>query len=354
MTDGFILGKIALWAKKGLGSTVPNPTVAAALTLKDSLRCVGVHYGSGFNHAEVNALQYVRNKQLSEGVLYVTLEPCCHHGRRPPCVDAIVAAGIKKVVYGFTDPHPLVAGKGIAALMESGVQCTHVPTAAIDSLYAPYAHWCITGRPWVTAKLALSAEGAVAGVNGTPVTMTGNTFNRWVHEQRWHCDGILTTGRTVLQDNPALDARLNGERLPKILAIVDRAGVTPLDALCLQRAARVNFYTSHRMDRSHGYERQGVRCVTVPELVGDRLCLSAILDDLGRQGLHHVWVEAGPRLFMALHENQLLNRAIVARSPCALGPGSLLGLPQGFDVCGGAQSVERQWMGQDAVTMVNF
>ncbi len=354
MISDSILNKITALAKKGQGFTAPNPAVAAAVVLKDSLQCMGVHYGAGFDHAEVNALRYVQHKDLSQGVLYVTLEPCCHYGRKPPCVDAIVRAGINQVVYGYRDPNPLVGGQGVAALMKAGLQCKHMPTAAIDDLYRPYTHWCLTGQPWVTAKLALSAEGAVAGARGLPVAITGDIFNRWVHEQRGHSDMILTTGKTVLQDNPILNARIAGESFAKPLAIIDRLGRTPLMAQCLQNSAETTLYTSKTMKHGHCYEKQGISCIRVPETMDGQLCLSTIIQDLGRQGMHHVWVEAGPTLFMALHEHNLLKRAIVARSRRILGPEALLGLPQGFDLYRDAQCVDEQWMGEDKITIVDF
>src|SRR5688572_12392757 len=147
-------------ARRGRGLCAPNPAVGAVLVQKDFIVSKGYHHGAGLPHAEVEALADVR-EDLSQATLYVTLEPCCHQGRTPPCTRFLIERGIKKVVYGHQDPNPVVAGKGEAELRAAGVEVTHLPLPEVERFYRSYDHWTRTGRPFVTAKLALSLDGKI-------------------------------------------------------------------------------------------------------------------------------------------------------------------------------------------------
>lgn len=351
MHSSIIMHELTNWVRSGLGTTMPNPSVASALLINQNLIGIGVHYGAGFAHSEVNTLRYGHGKELGGGELYITLEPCAHTGRTPPCTDAIIQAGIKRVVYGYRDPHVLVQGKGIATLQRAGIQCIYCPVETLDHLYQPYAHWCKTGQPWVTAKLAISAEGAVAGVGGKPIAITSQLFNDWVHAQRKQSDLILATGKTILSDNPQLNARYQGECIGKPLAILDKKGTVPLNALCLERASQVLMYTA--CFNQAVYEKQGIECINLFS-TEDKLNLSLLLKDLGKRGFHTVWVEAGPTLFMALCEQKLVNRAVLAKSSHSLGPHAKPTLAKTFDITQGSKTSQTYQMGPDKVTLVDF
>ena len=195
-------------AKKGEGFTSPNPMVGAVIVKDGCIIGEGYHERYGGLHAERNALASVTESPKG-AVIYVTLEPCCHYGKQPPCVDAILEAGIARVVTGSDDPNPLVAGKGFKRLIEHGVEVTtHVEKEACDALNPVFFHYIQTGIPYVAMKYAMTMDGKIAAYTGQSKWITGEEARAFVQKLRHRYTGIMAGAGTVLADDPRLTCRI--------------------------------------------------------------------------------------------------------------------------------------------------
>ena len=264
-------------------------------------------------HAEVVALA-AAGDAAKGSTLYVTLEPCSHHGRTPPCAEAIIAAGVAKVVVGVADPDSNVAGAGIALLREAGIEVSVGCRAdEVSQQLAPYLHHRCTGRPFVVLKLASTLDGRTAAADGTSQGITGEEARLDAHRLRADSDAVLVGSRTVHADNPALNVRLpNDERHAddtEPLRVV--LGSAPSDA-----AAQP--------------------CV---ELSGD---LGTILDDLGSRGVLQLMIEGGAAVAKAFHEAGLVDRYVLYMAPAFFGGDNAQGLFAGH----GADSINQFWRGR--------
>ena len=306
-------------AKKRKGQTAPNPSVGAVVAMGETVLATGYHLQAGAPHAEVMALG--RAKNLPAGAtLYVTLEPCCHQGKTPPCTDLILDNKLKRVVFGFVDPNPVVAGKGQMLLQKAGIECTQRPLPEIDEFYRSYAYWTKTKLPYVTGKLALSLDGKIAGPQGRPVKITGEALDRFTHLHRKHADALLTTVRTILKDDPQLNVRFDGEVLKKNLYILDQRLELPLSAKVFATAEKLTVFCGPDApaDARRRLGGVGVEVSEIP-LDGGKLDLKAAIRKIGMDGKHDLWVEAGGRLFSTLIDQQLLQKALIYVSPQSLG-----------------------------------
>lgn len=214
LDDGFMSRAIDL-ARQGEGYVEPNPMVGCLIVEGGKVLAEGWHRRFGGPHAEVDALAHLRGKDLGQATMYVTLEPCAHHGKTPPCVDAIIMSHIGRVVIGIADPDPRVSGAGIEQLRGAGIQvevgCREV---AIRELNAPYLHRLATGRPWVIAKWAMSWDGKIATAAGESQWISGEQARAIVHQLRGRMDGIAVGSKTAARDDPRLTARPSGPRTP--------------------------------------------------------------------------------------------------------------------------------------------
>ena len=201
-------------AERGRGWTAPNPMVGAVIVKDGAVIGQGWHERYGEPHAERNALAAC-TADPAGATMYVTLEPCCHHGKQPPCVDAILASGIRRVVIGSADPNPLVAGKGVAILRSRGVEVTEsVLREECDALNRIFFHYITTGRPFVSMKYAMTMDGKIAAFTGASKWVTGETARRHVQQQRHRFRGIMVGVGTVLADDPLLTCRMENGRNP--------------------------------------------------------------------------------------------------------------------------------------------
>jgi diaminohydroxyphosphoribosylaminopyrimidine deaminase / 5-amino-6-(5-phosphoribosylamino)uracil reductase len=316
----FFLRRTLELAERRRGFCSPNPSVGAVLVRDGKILSEGLHLAAGSPHAEVAALKDVPQEVAEKSTLYVSLEPCCHFGRTPPCTELILAKRIPEVVYAYADPNPLVAGKGAERLRESGVRVTQVPLVEVETFYESYRYWTLNKRPFVTAKLALSLDGKTAGAGGEPLALTGPEANRFTHERRLRSDCILTTASTVLADNPRLNARLYGVETPKPIVVLDRLGRTPLNSRVFQSAANVLIYTDSAtpLDRKQSLEALGAEVRSLDTVMG-KLPLPQILSELGAKGYHDVWVEGGAALFTAFLRERLAQRAYLYLAPVTVG-----------------------------------
>lgn len=300
----------------GRGSCAPNPSVGAVAVHKGEIIARAWHRGAGTAHAEQLVLEQVP-RDMSDVTLYVTLEPCNHWGKTPPCVTAIINHDIAQVIYGYSDPNPLVAANNTPELLQAkGIKVLHYPLAEIDSFYQSYRHWTSTKMPWVTAKLAQSLDGKIAGVNGQRCYLSNPECAEFTHRNRLHADVILTTARTVNLDDPLLNVRIGDYEQGKIVAIVDRCLSTRKDAKVLSTAKHCHIFHDEMNKVMNPYPNCSYHAVPTKSGLLD---LTAIAKYLGHLGFHDVWLEAGGQFFSAMHRENLVQRTYLYIVPQLLG-----------------------------------
>jgi diaminohydroxyphosphoribosylaminopyrimidine deaminase / 5-amino-6-(5-phosphoribosylamino)uracil reductase len=324
--------------RRGLGNAWPNPAVGAVVV--DAAGDVPVIVGRGWTqpggrpHAEVEALARAGSRARG-ATLYVTLEPCSHHGQTPPCADAIIAAGIARVVSAIEDPNPEVAGEGHARLRSHGITVeVGLREAEARRAHAGHFRRVRDGRPHVTLKLAMSAD-AKAGLAGRrPAAITGERARARVHRMRAMNDAIVTGIGTALADDPQLTCRLPGaEAHSPVRVVLDSALRLPETSALVGTAARtpVWVFAGPNADKEADLRlaRHGVEVLRVPAMAG-RIDLSAMLRVLGDRGITRLMVEAGPILAASLVEADLVDEAAIFRGNLTIGAtgiDALEGLP---------------------------
>jgi diaminohydroxyphosphoribosylaminopyrimidine deaminase / 5-amino-6-(5-phosphoribosylamino)uracil reductase len=304
------------------GQCAPNPAVGAiVLDSNNEILATGEHQGPGFPHAEIDALQKLSFQAVGL-TMVVTLEPCCHQGRTPPCTEALIKSGIKRVIYGYEDPNPLVAGKGAAALKKAGIICEFISLPAINHFYASYAYWHQTKTPFITAKIAMSLDGKIAGKEGKPIQITGEKLSEYTHYHRKISDAILTTATTIKNDNPKLNARYLNKVIPKNLYILDTQLSLPLDAIIFQTAKNLTIFHAPAAPVSNqlALKKLGARCLPIKENIKG-LDLEQVIKCIGNDGVHDLWIEAGGKCFRSFIEKNLIQRALIYVAPHWIGEG---------------------------------
>lgn len=320
MHDQFLLAALDQ-ACLGRGMSAPNPSVGAVAVQSGKIIAQSWHRGAGTPHAEVLLLAQLP-EHCPDVTIYVTLEPCNHWGRTPPCVDAIIKHGIKHVVYGYSDPNPVVSANNTPVLLKAqGIDVVHYPMPEIDRFYQSYRHWTITQTPWVTAKLAQTLDGKIAAAFGKRAFLSNSLCAEFTHKNRLQSDVILTSAQTVNHDNPLLNARLQSGNIAKPVAIIDRQLTLNPDAQVLTHALHCHIY--HDINIAQPASTSKISYHGVPLNASGGLDLSVVLHHLGNLGYHDVWVEAGSKLFNALHHDKLVNRTYVYIVPKILGESAL-------------------------------
>jgi diaminohydroxyphosphoribosylaminopyrimidine deaminase/5-amino-6-(5-phosphoribosylamino)uracil reductase len=319
--------------RRGLGRTWPNPAVGAVIVKDGVIIGRGWTQPGGRPHAETEALKRA-GKEARGATLYVTLEPCSHHGKTPPCTDAIIRAGIYRVVSALEDPNPAVAGQGHAKLRERGITVeTGLGAEAAAHDHAGHIRRMRDGRPRVLLKLAVSADGKAGLPGRKPVGITGELSRARVHQMRAESDAILVGIGTVLSDDPHLTCRLPGMmewspvrvildarlRMPLATSLVGTARDTPTWMFAAPGASPV----AEGILKAKGVE------VSRAEANDGRLDLDAVLKVLGERGITRLMVEGGPTVAAAFVEADRVDEAALFRSPNPLGQGidALEGLP---------------------------
>ena len=345
--------------RRGLGNTWPNPAVGAVIVRDDGGTPAVVGRGwtqpGGRPHAETEALR--RAGTAARGAtMYVTLEPCSHHGKTPPCADAIVAAGIRRVVSAIEDPNPEVAGQGHARLRAAGI-AVEVGVGADEARRAHAGHIrrIVDGRPHITLKLALSADGKAGLAERRPVAITGEAVRAQVHRLRAMNDAILIGIGTALADDPQLTCRLPGmEKFSPVRVVLDaQLRLRPDSALA--RSARetpvwVVTAPDASSDAARALRAQGVEVLHAPAQAG-RLDLAAVLGLLAGRGITRLMVEGGPIVAAAFVAADLVDAAVLFRSPKVIGPDGIAAL-EGLGVdalTGKLASQGREPVGDDSV-----
>ncbi|BBL74039.1 bifunctional diaminohydroxyphosphoribosylaminopyrimidine deaminase/5-amino-6-(5-phosphoribosylamino)uracil reductase RibD [Methylomagnum ishizawai] len=320
--DADYMARALRLAERGLYTTDPNPRVGCVLVKAGRIVGEGWHRKAGGPHAEIEAVA-VAGTEARGATAYVSLEPCCHHGRTPPCTEALIAAGVTRVVAALEDPNPKVAGAGMARLAAAGID-THCGLLAGDALNLNrgFCQRMATGRPWLRSKLAMSLDGRTAMASGESRWITGADARRDVHRLRARSSAIVTGIGTALADDPELTARLGEDagaivqpirivldsrlRLPSTARLADGRVRTVVLTTAAGRAARQDIPATLEM-------------AVLPTDAEDRIDLTAVVEWLGRAGCNEVLVESGPTLNGALLRAGLVDEWIVYLAPVVLG-----------------------------------
>ncbi|OOF28025.1 riboflavin biosynthesis protein RibD [Salinivibrio proteolyticus] len=330
--DNTMMARALALAAQGRFTTTPNPNVGCVIAHGDDIVGEGFHLAPGGPHAEVHALK-AAGKRAQGATAYVTLEPCSHYGRTPPCCDALIAANVSRVVCAMQDPNPQVAGRGIARLQEAGIEVVvGVMAEQAKALNPGFIKRMLTQMPYVQLKLAGSLDGRTALANGQSKWITGESARADVQAFRAQASAILSTSATVLADNPSLNVRQS--QLPRATldaypqstvrqptrVVLDRDNKTSPDATVYQLDGDVIRIVDS--PSNHTWPDN------VQEWVMPDASLTAILGALAEHDIDKVWVEAGARLAGQLLTESLVDELIVYQAPVLLGGDSrpLIGL----------------------------
>ena len=311
-------------ARKGLGRTSPNPCVGAVIVQEGTVVSRGYHKKAGTPHAEVHALRKAGARAIG-ATLYVTLEPCNHTGRTPPCSHAVAAAGIKRVVVGMEDPNPLVSGSGNTYLQNQGVEViSGILEKECRDLNLPFIKHISTGKPFVVMKAGMSLDGKLSYQEGQPGKMTGEKSLRRLHGLRNHLDAILIGRGTVVADNPSLTTRRIKKGRDPLRVILDsnlqlstRSKILHLDSsaptliFCSQSAASQKRKTLEKME--------GVLLQPVGHGESGGLDLDAVLTRLGKMGICSLLVEGGATVHSSFLRQGLVDRVMLFVAPLFAG-----------------------------------
>ena len=343
-------------AEKGLYSTSPNPRVGCVIVRNDRVIGRGWHEKTGQAHAETNALDSVKNLTGSDDVrsatVYLTLEPCSHYGHTPPCVDALIRAGVARVVMAMQDPDPRVAGKGVALLKQAGIKAqTGLMEDQASALNTGFISRMVRKRPWVRTKIAASLDGRTALNNGVSQWITGEAARRDGHHYRACSCAILTGIGTVLADNPALDVRhVTTARQPLRIIVDTKLQISPA-ARVLRGEGELIFTTSQDEEKIRALQDRGARPVLLRDGKDERVNLVKMMQMLAELQINEVLVEAGSRLNGALTQAGLIDEWLVYLAPHLIGDVAqgMLRLPELADMSGGAKLDFRdvRFVGQD-------
>ena len=332
-------------AAKGLGRTAPNPMVGAVIVRDGALLSEGWHEAPGTPHAEVHAIRNLKGSAAGS-TMYVNLEPCCHHGRTPPCTDAIIEAGIQKVVVGMVDPYELVQGKGIRILREAGVEVdVGIEREACRSLNHAYVSAIEGGRPWVTVKAAITLDGRIADSAGESQWITSEEARAAGHRMRNEHDAVLVGAGTLRADDPSLNTRLSDGRdaLPVIL---DTELSCAVDARVISAGRRPVLYHANDVATRTDLDAD---TVGVDRTGNGWLNLNTVLKDLQDRGVHSVLVEGGGQVIRSLLDQDMVDRIelFIAGKLLVGGPGWVGGAPYALANAPGFVVVRSEQLGPD-------
>ena len=284
-------------AQKGMGFTAPNPMVGAVIVKNGRIIGQGYHRKYGELHAEREALAACTEEPEGASI-YVTLEPCCHYGKQPPCVNAILEAGIRRVIIGSSDPNPLVAGKGIRILKDHGIEVTeNILKEECDKLNEAFFYYIQNKKPYVVMKYAMTMDGKIAAYTGESKWVTGEAARIHVQEQRLKYTGIMVGVGTVLADDPMLTCRLENSRNP-VRIICDSHLRTPLTSKIVRTAETIPTIlasSSKDQQKIKNYEELGCQVLYVPEKNG-HIDLNRLMELLGAAKIDSILLEGGGSL----------------------------------------------------------
>ncbi len=324
-TDEFYMRRALRLARKGERGVSPNPMVGAVIVKGDRIVGEGYHACCGENHAEINAIERAVEDPAGAD-FYVTLEPCCHHGRTPPCVDRLIAVRPARVIVGTTDPNPRVAGRGIAALKARGIETrVGVLEAECLALNERFFKFIRTGLPFVTLKFAQTLDGRIATRTGHSRWISSPPSLRFAHELRSVHDAILVGVGTVIHDDPELTVRRVRGRNPLRVVLDSTLRLPPTSRLLsLKDGAGTLIATLDRADpeRRRVLEHMGAEILTVPPDARGRVSLPHLMALLGARGISSVLIEGGSQVITRALETRLPDRLAIVVAPKIVGRGT--------------------------------
>lgn len=325
MDDRIFMRRALQLAKRGEGRVSPNPLVGAVLVQDDKIISEGHHVFFGGPHAEVNALRKIAADTVPGATLYVNLEPCNHHGKTPPCTEAIIQSGIRRVVVGMQDPNPLVSGQGIKRLKAAGVVVsTGVLEADCREINRPFIKYITQKMPYVTLKIAQTLDGKIALLDGQSKWITSEPSRRWVHRLRRAQDAVLVGVGTVIADDPQLTVRYDKAVQPRRIVLDSRLRI-PLTARILHLDEPQKTLIVTGSDADPKKEKQllelGVLIWRVAQDVSGQIDLHTFLKQAAESGIISILVEGGRQVFSAFIRKRLVDRMVVMTAPKLFGDG---------------------------------
>ena len=350
MTDANYMQRAISLAEQGRGWTNPNPLVGCVIVKNGDIIAEGYHEKIGGWHAERNAILN-SDTDLSGATAYVTLEPCCHHGRTPPCSDLLIERGIKKVFIGSRDPNPLVSGKGAKQLRAAGIEVVEdFMREECDKLNPIFFHYIQTKRPYVLLKYAMTADGKIATSTGESKWITGETARTKVQQTRHQYSAIMVGVETVLADNPMLNARIPNAKQP-VRVVCDSQLRTPLDCQLVQTAKEYRTVIAtvcEDLQKIEQYRPLGVD-VMVCKARNKRVDLDDLLQKLGEIQIDSLLIEGGSSLNFSALESGVVNRVHCYIAPKLVG-GKQAKTPIGGEGIGGlSQAVKLKLISMEMV-----
>jgi diaminohydroxyphosphoribosylaminopyrimidine deaminase/5-amino-6-(5-phosphoribosylamino)uracil reductase len=344
LSDDYWMARAVALAQNGVGRTSPNPAVGCVVVRESEVVGEGYHPGAGQPHAEVFALE-AAGPEARGSTAYVTLEPCSTHGQTPPCTEALIQAGVARVVYGTLDPNPAHSGKSTKLLEAAGVATARAgDEALLRSLNRGFFSWMERGRPFVSAKVAVTIDGRVALAEGERSHISGPAADLWVHRWRAAADAVLVGIRTVLADDPLLTAR-PPEGCPRqpVRVVLDSEAALPVASQLVATAGRVPLVvvTTSAADeeRVHALEAAGAKVIRAPRSNG-RVDLGAALRLLGSEGILEVAAECGPTLLATLVASGDLDLLHLLVTPWV---GGRWDAPRWFEALAGSRIPVERW-----------
>lgn len=316
--DNEFMARALRLAERGLYSTTPNPRVGCVIVRDGRVVGEGWHARAGEAHAEIHALR-AAGAAARGATAYVTLEPCSHHGRTPPCAEALIAAGVTRVVAAMEDPNPQVAGQGMAVLRAVGVatECGLLGDAALE-LNIGFAARMTRRRPWLRMKLAASLDGKTALLNGASQWITGASARQDGHRWRARACAILSGIGTVRDDDPQLNVRSVETTRQPLKVVVDSRLELPLDARVLAGGGVLVAAAQDDAAKIAALRERGAEVLLLPD-AGGKVNLAALLEELGRRGINEVHAEAGFKLNGSLLGAGLVDELLLYLAPCLIG-----------------------------------
>ncbi len=316
--DNEFMARALRLAERGLYSTTPNPRVGCVIVRDGRVVGEGWHARAGEAHAEIHALR-AAGAAARGATAYVTLEPCSHHGRTPPCAEALIAAGVTRVVAAMEDPNPQVAGQGMAALLAAGIaaECGLLGDAALE-LNIGFAARMTRRCPWLRMKLAASLDGKTALQNGASQWITGAAARQDGHRWRARACAILSGIGTVRDDDPQLNVRGVETTRQPLKVVVDSRLELPLDARLLAGGDVLVAAAQGDVAKIAALRERGAEVLLLPD-AGGKVDLTALLEELGRRGVNEVHAEAGFKLNGSLLGAGLVDELLLYLAPCLIG-----------------------------------
>ncbi len=312
-------------AEKGRYTCSPNPMVGAVIVKDDKIIGEGFHKKTGENHAEVTALKKAGDS-AQNAIIYVTLEPCSTFGRTPPCTEAIIKTGIRKVVIGAVDPNPVHAGKGLEILKAKNIEVEFADDKNCKELNEKFNYFIIKKTPFVHAKWAMTLDGKIASVTGDSKWISGEKSREYVHKLRAEYDAILIGIETVIADNPSLNVRLEGNWKSPVKIIVDSHCRTPADSKIFAGMPVIIACGKNPDENNLNLlEKSGAEIIKFPSHENDKVDLQKLLIFLGKRDISSLFVEGGSEILGSFMTQKLVNRATVFIAPKIIGGKSASG-----------------------------